>query len=94
MTVPAGQAAAYTITGDEQPDTDTASFTPKDYDLPGGQRRAVDGRSGPHGVPVADGARGLDLQPAGGGRQRSRAVHEPVAAGWAPAPRSRSPSPG
>jgi endo-1,4-beta-xylanase len=34
MTVPAGQAIAYTITVRNNVDTDTASFTPKDDDLP------------------------------------------------------------
>jgi len=34
MTVPAGQAVAYTITVTNNVDTDTASFTPKDDDLP------------------------------------------------------------
>jgi endo-1,4-beta-xylanase len=71
MTVPAGQAVAYTITVTNRADRRRSA---------GRQRVAGDRRSRAHGVRVTDRAGRLDVQSARGRRDRAGAVHDRVAA--------------
>ena len=89
MTVPAGQAVAYTITVTNNADTDTATFKPTDDDLPAANVSLTTAVPAHTVFQSLTGARRLVVRHAGARRHRAGAVHRRVAAGRAPPRRSR-----